>query len=158
MGTTILNLSKLAQVKMKFTSAILIGISASLARADWGPGGGFGGYGNGGDWGNNWGWGGAPDCAKTCFSSIFPAQSTAWSSACASQTIIDNCVTSGPNGALHILAALLLQTHAPLTGHGGVGSMAMDGEVTGVAKAQMESLPSPLRVDRLRVSPREPSQ
>merc|ERR1712072_1242568 len=81
----ILNLSKLAQVKMKFTSAILIGISASLARADWGPGGGFGGYGNGGDWGNNWGWGGAPDCAKTCFSSIFPAQSTAWSSACASQ-------------------------------------------------------------------------
>merc|ERR1712098_1016135 len=55
---TILNLSKLAQVKMKFTSAILIGISASLARADWGPGGGFGGYGNGGDWGNNWGWGG----------------------------------------------------------------------------------------------------
>jgi len=92
--TTILNLSKLAQVKMKFTSAILIGISASLARADWGPGGGFGGYGNGGDWGNNWGWGGAPDCAKTCFSSIFPAQSTAWSSACASQTIIDNCVTS----------------------------------------------------------------
>merc|ERR1711964_832511 len=103
----ILNLSKLAQVKMKFTSAILIGISASLARADWGPGGGFGGYGN---------------------------------------------------GALHILAALLLQTHAPLTGHGGVGSMAMDGEVTGVAKAQMESLPSPLRVDRLRVSPREPSQ
>merc|ERR1712225_123046 len=107
----ILNLSKLAQVKMKFTSAILIGISASLARADWGPGGGFGGYGNG-----------------------------------------------GPNGALHILAALLLQTHAPLTGHGGVGSMAMDGEVTGVAKVQMESLPSPLRVDRLRVSPREPSQ
>merc|ERR1711939_776500 len=91
---TILNLSKLAQVKMKFTSAILIGISASPARADWGPGGGFGGYGNGGDWGNNWGWGGAPDCAKTCFSSIFPAQSTAWSSACASQTIIDNCVTS----------------------------------------------------------------
>ena len=61
--TTILNLSKLAQVKMKFTSTILIGISASLARADWGPGGGFGGYGNGGDWGNNWGWGGAPDCA-----------------------------------------------------------------------------------------------
>merc|ERR1711964_775333 len=117
----ILNMGKLAQVKMKFTSAILIGISASLARADWGPGGGFGGYGNGGDWGNNWGWGGAPDCAKTCFSSIF-------------------------------------QTHAPLTGHGGVGSMAMDGEVTGVAKAQMESLPSPLRVDRLRVSPREPSQ
>merc|ERR1712225_115029 len=90
----ILNLSKLAQVKMKFTSAILIGISASLARADWGPGGGFGGYGNGGDWGNNWGWGGAPDRAKTCYSSIFPAQSTAWSSACASQTIIDNCVPS----------------------------------------------------------------
>merc|ERR1712000_381393 len=86
----ILNLSKLAQVKMKFTSAILIGISASLARADWGPGGGFGGYGNGGDWGNNWGWGGAPDCAKTCFSSIFPAQSTAWS------TASDSCTTNWP--------------------------------------------------------------
>merc|ERR1711964_910738 len=173
MGTTILNLSKLAQVKMKFTSAILIGISASLARADWGPGGGFGGYGNGGDWGNNWGWGGAPDCAKTCFSSIFPAQSTAWSSACASQTIIDNCVTSAcPTATAEYASASSVrsewcssysscstaQTHAPLTGHGGVGSMAMDGEVTGVAKAQMESLPSPLRVDRLRVSPREPSQ
>lgn len=61
---------------MKFTSAILIGISASLARADWGPGGGFGGYGNGGDWGNNWGWGGAPDCAVSVLTTFSVPQLT----------------------------------------------------------------------------------
>merc|ERR1711900_106143 len=103
----ILNLSKLAQVKMKFTSAILIGISASLARADWGPGGGFGGYGNGGDWGNNWGWGGAPDCAKTCFSSVCPTATAEYASAssvrsewCSSysscSTASDSCTTNWP--------------------------------------------------------------
>ncbi|KAH9210438.1 hypothetical protein DL95DRAFT_393473 [Leptodontidium sp. 2 PMI_412] len=73
---------------MKFTSAILLGISASLTRADWGPNG-FGGN----NWGN-WGGGSGFECAKSCFSSAFPDQSTAWSSACASQTAIDSCVSS----------------------------------------------------------------
>ncbi|KAH7317571.1 hypothetical protein BKA65DRAFT_104445 [Rhexocercosporidium sp. MPI-PUGE-AT-0058] len=73
---------------MKFTLTILIGVSASLARADWGPNG-FGGN----NWGN-WKGGPGPECAKSCFSSAFPDQSTAWSSACASQTAIDNCVSS----------------------------------------------------------------
>ncbi|CZT04868.1 uncharacterized protein RCO7_09220 [Rhynchosporium graminicola] len=75
---------------MQLISILLIGLSASLAKADWGTNG-FRGK-NWGNWGGKGGVG--PECAKSCFSSAFPDQSTAWSSACASQTVIDKCISS----------------------------------------------------------------
>ncbi|KAL5331620.1 hypothetical protein ACEPPN_001154 [Leptodophora sp. 'Broadleaf-Isolate-01'] len=136
---------------MKFTSAILLGISASLARADWGPNG-FGGN----NWGN-WGGGSGFECAvsllplnhaspqhfpinqllglalvhlKLPSTAVYPVHVPQHLPNTPALPVLD------PSGALRTLAALPLQTLARPLGLGGTAQEVTDGEAFGVEEDQ----------------------
>ncbi|KUJ14333.1 uncharacterized protein LY89DRAFT_736378 [Mollisia scopiformis] len=62
---------------MQFTTTILLAC-ASVASAQY-------------TWGD---WGAMNPCAQPCFASAYPGTSSSWSSHCASQTLLNNCIKS----------------------------------------------------------------
>ncbi|CZR64000.1 uncharacterized protein PAC_13897 [Phialocephala subalpina] len=63
---------------MQFTTAVFVTLSSVSSAQNWG----------------NFDWGAANPCAQSCFASAYPGTSSSWSSHCATQTLLNNCINS----------------------------------------------------------------